>query len=121
MSLLTLIGVLHTSYWLMVLGAGIVREKYAHSIRQKFLCTYIPVLYHVFIHIYAGRETVHEMEEATHDHHSIQWLLIGTMAAGILIVLGEYWLHRTTHCMTHHSHAHKHCHDEECEEEHQSH
>jgi len=62
-NLLTLIGVLHTSYRGVVVLAGWLREKYAHFVRQKFLCTYLPVLYHVIIHVYVGIETVHEMTE----------------------------------------------------------
>ena len=98
-----------------------MREKYAHLVRQKFLCTYLPVLYHVVIHIYVGIETVHEMSEYSgehHDEHSMTWLIVGTVSAGVLIALGEYWLHRTRHCDTHHLSAHKYCHDEECEYEH---
>jgi hypothetical protein len=119
-SLLTLTGILHTSYWLIVIVAGIIREHYAHSVWQKFFCTYIPIVYHVAVHLYVGMEIFHEMEEKgqAHDEHSIVWLIIGTLAAGILIALGEYWLHRTTHCETHHLSTHKHCHDGECEDPH---
>ena len=98
-----------------------LREKYAHRVWQKFLCTYLPVLYHVIIHIYAGIETVHEMTEHAgehHDEHSMTWLIVGTASAWILIAFGEYRLHRTTHCETHHVSAHKHCHDEDCEDKH---
>ena len=120
-NLLTLIGVLHTSYRGVIVLAGWLREKYAHRVRQKFLCTYLPVLYHVIIHIYAGIVTVHEMAEHAgeqHDEHSMTWLIVGTVAAGILIALGEYRLHRTRHCDTHHLSTHEHCHDEECESQH---
>ena len=120
-SLFTLIGLLHTSYRWIVLLAWRLREKYTHLVRQKFLCTYLPVLYHVVIHIYIGIQTVHEMSEYSgehHDAHSMPWLIVGTLSAGVLIALGEYWLHRTRHCDTHHISAHKHCHDEECEDQH---
>jgi hypothetical protein len=120
-NLLTLIGLLHTSYRWIVLLAWRLREKYAHLVRQKFLCTYLPVLYHVVIHVYVGVETVHEMTEHTgehHDEHSMTWLIVGTISAGVLIALGEYWLHRTRHCDTHHHSTHIHCHDEECEDTH---
>ncbi len=53
-NLITLIGILHTSYWIMLLFAGWLREK-SHFVRQKACCTYVPVLYHLFIHLYAGR------------------------------------------------------------------
>lgn len=124
-NLLTLIGVLHTSYRGVILLAWWLREKYAHRVRQRFLCTYVPVLYHVIIHVYAGIETVHEMtehvEEHHHDEHSVTWLLVGTIAAWVLIALGEYRLHRTAHCDTHHAKLHAHCHDEDCEETHKNH
>ena len=121
-NLLTLIGILHTSYWGVILLAWWLREKYAHHVWQKFFCTYVPVVYHVFIHIYAGIETVHQMTEHVgehHDEHSMTWLIVGTVSAWVLIALGEYWLHRTTHCETHHISAHKHCHDGDCEESHE--
>jgi hypothetical protein len=77
----------------------------------------------VIIHVYAGIETVHEMtehvEEHHHDEHSVTWLLVGTIAAWVLIALGEYRLHRTAHCDTHHAKLHAHCHDEDCEETHE--
>ena len=119
-SLLTLTGILHTSYWIIVIVAGLVRERYAHRVWQKFLCTFFPLVYHVTIHLYIGLETLHEMEEHghAHDEHSMVWLIIGTLAAGVLIAFGEYWLHRTTHCVTHHHKAHTSCHDETCEESH---
>lgn len=121
-NLLTLIGILHTSYWGVILLAWWLREKYAHHVWQKFFCTYVPVVYHVFIHIYAGIETVHQMTEHVgehHDEHSMTWLIVGTVSAWVLIALGEYRLHRTTHCETHHISAHKHCHDGDCEESHE--
>ena len=64
-------------------------------------------------------EVLHEAQENgyAHDEHGI-WLIIGTLAAGVLIALGEYWLHRTTHCVTHHHKAHETCHDETCEDRH---
>ncbi len=121
-NLLTIIGVLHTSYWLIVLLAGWLREKYAYRVWQKFLCTYVPVVYHVIIHIIAGLVTIEEMSdhigEEHHDEHSMLWLVLGAIGAGILIALGEYRLHRTRHCDTHHSTAHKHCHDDACENDH---
>lgn len=120
-NLLTLIGVLHTSYRWVILLAWWLREKYAHRVRQKFLCTYLPVLYHVIIHIYAWVITVEEMSEHIgehHDEHSMTWLIVGTVSAWILIALWEYRLHRTRHCDTHHISAHTHCHDGDCEDQH---
>ena len=119
-SLLTLTGILHLSYWVIVIIAGTIRERYAHRVWQKFLCTYLPIVYHVIIHLYVGMETLHHMEEHghAHDEHSMIWLIVGTLAAGVLIGLGEYWLHRTTHCVTHHHKAHASCHDDACEDDH---
>lgn len=118
-SLLTMTGILHTSYWIVVILAWLIREKYAHRVWQKFLCTYLPIVYHVLIHLYIGMEVLHEAEEHghAHDEHGI-WLIVVTLAAGVLIALGEYWLHRTTHCVTHHHKAHATCHDETCETPH---
>lgn len=72
------------------------------------------------IHVVIGLEAIHEMEEHghAHDEHSMTWLIVGTLAAGVLIALGEYWLHRTNHCVTHHHKAHASCHDETCETPH---
>lgn len=88
-SLLTLTGILHTSYWIVVILAGIIRERYVDRVWKKFLCTYIPLLYHVVIHLYIGLEIFHEMEEHghAHDEHSMVWLVVGTFAAGVLIAL----------------------------------
>lgn len=118
-NLITLVGFLHLSYWLIVVAAWWIREKYVHRVWQKFLCTYIPIIYHVVIHIYVGWVTIHEMSDGHghHDHDTI-WIIIGTIVAWILIALWEYRLHRTTHCITHHRDAHAHCHDGECEDIH---
>ena len=117
-NLLTLIGILHTSYWFVLVVAGLLRENYAHLIWQKFLCTYIPVVYHVFTHILVGLITIEEMTQHNSAEHSMTWLIIGTICAWVLIALGEYRLHRTAHCETHHQEAHKHCHDGSCEDSH---
>ena len=120
-NLLSLMGVLHASYRWMIIVAWWLREKYAHRVWQKFLCTYLPVLYHVVIHIYVGMVSVHEMTEHAgehHDEHSMTWLIVATLGAWVLIALGEYRLHRTTHCQTHHVSAHTHCHDGDCEDTH---
>jgi len=118
-NLLSLIWILHTSYRLAILLAWWLREQYTRRVWQKFLCTYLPVLYHVFIHVYISIVTLHEMTDEHHDEHSMTWLIVGTVSVWVLIALGEYWLHRTTHCETHHISAHKHCHDGDCEESHE--
>lgn len=118
-SLLTLVGVLHLIYRWMVLVAWRLRETYAHLVRQKFLCTYVPIVYHVLMHLYVGWATIDHMTDHLHEHdHEMEWIIIGTVIAWVLIALGEYWLHRTMHCTTHHTKAHAHCHDGECEEKH---
>lgn len=47
------------------------------------------MVYHVLIHIIAGLITVEEMEESLehHDEHTMTWLIIGTLGAGVLIAL----------------------------------
>jgi len=120
----TLMGLLHVSFWAIIFIAWWLREKYAHRVWQKFLCTYLPVLYHVIIHVYVGMITVHEMTEHAgehHDEHSMTWLIVGTISAWVLIAFWEYRLHRTTHCETYHISAHAHCHDEDCEMEDKKH
>ena len=71
-NLITLIGILHTSYWIILLWAGRLRER-MHTARQKALCTYLPVLYHLFIHLYAGRAAIemHHEEAGHHDAHEL--------------------------------------------------
>ena len=118
-SLLSIAGILHTSYWIVVVISGFIRSRYAHRIWQKILCTYLPVVYHVFIHIYVWLEAIHEIEWDAHDEHSIAWLIIATLSTGLLIALGEYRLHRSDHCETHHQKVHIHCHDVECTDSHE--
>ena len=118
-SLVGLTWILHSSYWIVILSAGWIREHYAHRVWQKFLSTYLPIVYHVIIHIYIGVESFHELQNG-HAEQSVMWLIIWVVAAGILIALGEYRLHRTSHCATHHKKTHLHCHDEECIDNHKS-
>ena len=75
-NLISLIGILHLSYWIVILAAGWLRER-CTRIWQKFLCTYVPVLYHLAIHLYAGRVAIEMHEEAHHDEHSIVWMIVG--------------------------------------------
>lgn len=120
-NLITLIGILHTSYWAVLLFAWWVRE-YLHQVWQKFLATYVPVLYHLFVHLYAGRAAVsmHEAEVGElHSEHDLPWMIGGAVLLGLLIFAGEYVLHRKLHCDTHHTKAHQHCHDGDCEQTHQ--
>lgn len=115
--LLSLVGILHTSYWAVLIFAGWIREK-CSQVWQKFLASYLPIVYHVAIHFIAGRVSIETMGEH-HDEHSLPWIIIASISAGILILIGEYLLHRNLHCATHHASAHAHCHDGECEEKHE--
>lgn len=111
----TLIGVLHTSYWWILLVAWWIREK-VHKVRQKFLCSYIPLLYHVFVHVWVSVAALEELSH--HDEHSLPRLISWWVLLGWLIWLWEWRLHRSVHCETHHQTAHAHCHDHDCEIEH---
>ena len=104
------LGIVHISYWILLIIAGFVREK-LHHYWQKFLATYIPVLYHMIGHIYIGYVTI-ESVEAHWPGHSLTWLIIGTISLGILIFVGEWLLHRTSHCEHHHQSLHQHCTDD---------
>lgn len=76
-NLITLIGILHTSYWIVLLLAGWLRE-YLHKVRQKFLATYLPVLYHLVTHLYAGRAAVEMHAEEVgelHTEHELPWIV----------------------------------------------
>jgi hypothetical protein len=115
-SLYTLIGVLHLSYWAIIIGAWWLRERATH-IWQKFCCTYLPIVYHLVIHLYAWRSAIEIHAEEHHDEHSIVWMIISAWLLGGLIWAGEWYLHRVVHCQTHHASAHAHCQDD-CEHEH---
>lgn len=117
-NLITTMGILHTSYRFILLIAGRIRTHVTHTVRQKFLCTYIPVVYHVLIHIYTANLTITHIEHQHNHHESLARLWTATIGVGILIWLGEYRLHRTRHCDTHHHTTHQHCHDTNCEQTH---
>jgi cytochrome bd-type quinol oxidase subunit 2 len=86
-NLFTIMGLLHTSYWLILILAGWMREK-AKGLTQKWLATFVPVLYHLGIHIWVSYEAMHEhMDEHHHDEHSVLWLFIGAIVLGVLIYL----------------------------------
>jgi len=112
-NLLSLIGILHTSYrWVLILFARL--RQVVTLVRQKFTCTYVPILYHVGIHVYIWRAT---LETHNHDEHSLMWIIAGAIWLWVLIAAGEWYLHRALHCQTHHSHTHYHCVDD-CEHTH---
>ncbi len=120
-NLLTLIGVGHISYWLIILFAWAIREHLRH-VRQRFLATYLPIVYHVVVHLRIGVETIHAWE----NHHKGEEIriIIWAIIAGGLILRWEILLHRKYHCDTHHAHTHEHCEEDghtDCEEPHKAH
>ena len=87
-------------------------RQYVQTVWKKFFATYLPLVYHVVIHLYIGFETV---EQLGHDHENeITTIIIATILVGALIAFGEYRLHRKDHCDTHHMGTHEHCHDSDC-------
>lgn len=54
-------------------------------------------------------ETVVEQDHIHGQEHSILWMVIATIALGILIFIGEWLLHKKEHCDVCHSETHKHC------------
>ncbi|GEM_PF-1608739 len=50
-SLFEKLGIVHISYWIILIGAGFWRER-LQKYWQKFLATYLPVVYHMLGHIY---------------------------------------------------------------------
>lgn len=116
--LLSIVGIAHASYWLVVVVAWLVREQVRH-IRQRFLATYIPIVYHVVVHLRVGAEVIHAGEE--HRAGEDIWIIIWALVAWVVILWGEILLHRKYHCDTHHTIAHKHCEEDghsECETDH---
>lgn len=111
-SLLGTVWLIHLAYWIIFIFAGIIRIK-IRPYWWKFLATYIPVVLHIIGHIYLIFLTVETVAEETHEHghneHSIGWMIISTVALGVLIFAGEWLLHRKQHCDVCHQEAHKHC------------
>ncbi len=115
--LLTMIGIGHVTYRWVVVLAGAIRERLRH-VWQRFLATYLPIVYHVVVHLRVGVETIHS-GEARHPWEDL-WIIVWAIVAWGIILWGEILLHRRSHCETHHVHAHKHCEDEghdDCEDE----
>lgn len=115
-NLYTLIGILHLSYWIILVLAGWLRERSRH-VWQRFCCTYVPIVYHLAIHLYAGRAAIEIHSGEEHDEHSLTWMIIWALLLWGLIRAGEWYLHRALHCQTHHASAHAHCEDD-CEHHH---
>ena len=109
------IGIVHITYWILVIGAGFLRER-LHKYRQKFLATYLPVVFHMAGHIYVGYATIESVEaHSTWDSHSLLWIVLATISLGVLIFVWEWLLHRKTHCDHCHQDAHAHCEDPDME------
>jgi hypothetical protein len=103
------LGIVHISYRILLVIAGLIREKLV-TYRKKFLATYVPVVYHIAGHIYVGVATVESIQNHTPgDSHSIFWMITATIALGIIIFIGEWLLHRKVHCDTCHQEVHQHC------------
>ena len=107
-SLFEKMGIVHISYWIILLLAGVRREQ-LHTYRKRFLATFVPVVYHMIGHIYVGYATIESVENNTHNEHSLAWIVVATIALGVLIFVGERLLHRKLHCDHCHQSVHKHC------------
>jgi len=112
----TLSGVLHLSYWLVVLGCGWLRTRWS-NVLFKAICTWFPIVYHVLLHVVMAGYLVHTHHDG-HDHSLMMLIVLSIISLG-LVFAWEYVIHRRWHCVTHHDHAHVHCHDSECTDSHQ--
>jgi len=114
-SLFETIGFVHTAYWIMLIIAWFIREK-LKKYRQRFLATYIPVVFHIAWHIYVWISTVESIHEHHHWHeHDTVWMIIATIALWIIIFIWEWLIHKKFHCDSHHIEFHKiHCKEEQC-------
>lgn len=105
------IGIVHAIYWVMLILAWIIRknlEKY----RQRFLATYIPIVFHIIWHIYVWMATIESIDKHHHED-GIVWIIIATGALWIMIFIWEWLIHRKFHCDIHHGQFHKkHCQEE---------
>lgn len=111
------LGIVHISYWILLIIAGYIRETLTRY-WQKFLATYLPVLYHMIGHVYIGYVTIESVEAHNKGHeHGLLWMILATASLGVLIFVGERLLHRTTHCDHHHQSVHKHCKEEHKDDE----
>jgi len=106
-SLMEKIGVVHVSYWILLILAWIVRES-LKKFWQKFIATYFPVVFHILGHIYVWMATIESVNEHHHEQSTL-WMIIATISLWIMIFVWERLLHRNTHCESHHISLHKHC------------
>ena len=109
-SLLSTVWIIHLVYWIVVVIAGIARDK-IKPYRWKFLATYLPVLLHISWHIYVVYLTVdtvmHDGKPAQRDN--LSRLMITTIGLWVLIFFGERLLHKKQHCDSCHAETHKKC------------
>jgi len=101
------LGVGHTTYRLVVVIAWLLRERLTY-VWQRFLATYLPLLFHFVIHLWVGVETLEFAHEHIHQAEDL-WLIVWIIGLGVLIFVWEYLLHRTSHCDHHHWRVHKDC------------
>lgn len=109
-SLMEKVWIVHVSYWVLLIIAWIIRES-LKKFWQKFLATYIPVVFHIGGHIYIWMITIETINEHK-DAHSTMWMIIATISLWVIIFVWERLLHRNTHCSSHHASTHKHCKDD---------
>lgn len=115
--LLSQIGIAHLSYWVILLLSAFFRH-HVRTVFLRFLATYIPVVFHLVVHLWIGVETLHSL--GWWHEGEVVWLIVWVIWAWFLIFRGEMLIHRTYHCDTHHASLHDSCHDQECEIEHES-
>lgn len=118
-NLITMIGVLHTIYRIILIIAWYIRSRQTWVI-GRFLATYIPLVLHLWMHVWIWAQTIHEH---THDHDhahewEMLWIVIWVIVAGFFVYRWETLLHRKYHCDTHHADTHKDCHDPDCADKH---
>jgi len=108
-SLVTTIWIIHLIYWLSIVVIWFFRI-YIKKLWQKILATYLPVIFHILWHIYIGIVTVEYVtKEIDHTEHSLTWLIIATLSVGVIIIFGEWLLHKKVHCDNCHHEIHKDC------------
>lgn len=113
-NLLTLTGILHASYRMVVVVAWLIRPR-VEQLWSKFVVTYVPIVYHVVIHVYMGVVSIEDMHnKGIHHQDELLWIIVGTLVAGLIIGFWEYILHRKEHLEEHHRLHHG---DEECFDE----
>lgn len=111
-NLLTLAGILHTSYWIVVLIAWLIRNS-IQELWKKIVITYFPIVFHVVIHIYMWIISIEDMHEhgIRHENELLR-IVIGSLVAWFIIWFWEYLLHQKEKLEDHHRLYHA---DEDCD------